>query len=203
MHTTSSPKTRRMMPLGALALVTVAAACTSVLGVEPWKDPLLGRAPSGSGGSDQDPTVSSGGAGGAPGTGGAGGAGGGADAGDPCALCRGRECAAEEGACADDEQCQHLDTCLLDSATCCIEHDLGPADDASSAVYACVVAKCSAVCAFAEPSCHDCFRNGQETDVDCGGACAPCASGKACATDGDCESAHCLPGGCDTGPCCE
>ena len=40
-------------------------------------------------------------------------------------------------------------------------------------------------------SCHDGFKDGLETDVDCGGPCAPCAVFKDCSKDADCESEAC------------
>jgi hypothetical protein len=40
-------------------------------------------------------------------------------------------------------------------------------------------------------SCSDVTRNGDESDVDCGGSCAPCALGKACATADDCATFTC------------
>ncbi len=43
-----------------------------------------------------------------------------------------------------------------------------------------------------DPSCDDGEKNGQETDVDCGGGdCGPCGLGKACVENSDCESTHC------------
>jgi len=51
-----------------------------------------------------------------------------------------------------------------------------------------------------DPTCHDCVRNGPETDVDCGGdACLPCGAGKGCISDGDCTSAYCAQGTCAMG----
>lgn len=44
--------------------------------------------------------------------------------------------------------------------------------------------------------CVDGLRNGQESDIDCGGGCARCANGKACGGSNDCRSALC-----DTGLC--
>lgn len=39
------------------------------------------------------------------------------------------------------------------------------------------------------PACDDLTKNGDESDVDCGGAtCAPCAIGKACGADTDCDA---------------
>jgi Fibrinogen beta and gamma chains, C-terminal globular domain len=40
--------------------------------------------------------------------------------------------------------------------------------------------------ASCQPACTDGQRNGRETDVDCGGTCAPCALGRACGVDRDC-----------------
>jgi len=40
-------------------------------------------------------------------------------------------------------------------------------------------------------ACTDMAKNGSETDVDCGGTCAPCANGKTCAIGADCVSGAC------------
>ncbi|MDC3961601.1 hypothetical protein KEG38_47725 [Polyangium jinanense] len=46
-------------------------------------------------------------------------------------------------------------------------------------------------------SCDDGLKNGDETDVDCGGThCSPCAQGKTCATMTDCVTAFCVDGVC-------
>ncbi|HEY1585426.1 MAG TPA: hypothetical protein VGH63_07025, partial [Polyangia bacterium] len=41
------------------------------------------------------------------------------------------------------------------------------------------------------PLCHDGVQNGDETDVDCGGTCAPCATGSVCSIAKDCTSMLC------------
>ena len=41
------------------------------------------------------------------------------------------------------------------------------------------------------PECHDGVQNGSETDVDCGGSCAPCSTGHHCSVAGDCTSMLC------------
>jgi hypothetical protein len=46
----------------------------------------------------------------------------------------------------------------------------------------------------AEASCTDKIRNGDETDVDCGGSCAPCPPNKSCRLDADCSA---TASGCD------
>jgi hypothetical protein len=47
----------------------------------------------------------------------------------------------------------------------------------------------------AEPAtCHDNLKDGDETDIDCGGSCPPCALGQGCLVDGDCST---TAGGCD------
>lgn len=42
-------------------------------------------------------------------------------------------------------------------------------------------------------ACSDGIRDGDETNVDCGGSCQPCADGKSCLVDSDCESNYCNP----------
>ena len=56
------------------------------------------------------------------------------------------------------------------------------------------------------PTCTDGVQNGTETDLDCGGTCAPmqaCDAGKMCVLPTDCKSSDCTgmlcqPGGCHT-----
>jgi plastocyanin len=47
-------------------------------------------------------------------------------------------------------------------------------------------------------SCSNGLRDGDETDIDCGGACAPCAVGLQCAAAPDCASGLCTAGRCAT-----
>jgi hypothetical protein len=47
------------------------------------------------------------------------------------------------------------------------------------------------------PTCTDGITNGAETDVDCGGTCPRCATGKICASRNDCASARCDLGNCE------
>jgi hypothetical protein len=44
-------------------------------------------------------------------------------------------------------------------------------------------------------------RDGYESDVDCGGSCAPCAAGLTCAADSDCASNNCDNGIASLGTC--
>jgi hypothetical protein len=46
------------------------------------------------------------------------------------------------------------------------------------------------------PSCSDHVRNGDETDVDCGGSCPPCAADGHCSADADCATHRCHAGQC-------
>ena len=46
-------------------------------------------------------------------------------------------------------------------------------------------------------TCDDKTKNGDETDVDCGGSCSPCSVGRACQADKDCT-----PGTCSANVCC-
>lgn len=52
------------------------------------------------------------------------------------------------------------------------------------------------------PSCTDLARNGDETDLNCGGSCGPCATGHACRVGADCETNACLNSLCAV-PNCE
>jgi hypothetical protein len=52
------------------------------------------------------------------------------------------------------------------------------------------------------PSCADRARNGDETDIDCGGStCHECAGGAACATAADCQTGACTNGKCADARC--
>ncbi|MFO0760600.1 MAG: hypothetical protein U0359_29235 [Byssovorax sp.] len=54
----------------------------------------------------------------------------------------------------------------------------------------CAAATCSNnLCVAA--SCSDGVQNGAESDVDCGGGCVPCAAGKSCNNQSDCDSFDC------------
>ena len=55
--------------------------------------------------------------------------------------------------------------------------------------------------ACAAASCTDKVKNGSETDVDCGGACAGCADGKQCLAAKDCGSGVCKAGACAAASC--
>ncbi len=51
------------------------------------------------------------------------------------------------------------------------------------------------------PSCGDGQQNGDETDVDCGGSCAPCDPGRRCTISGGCVSSVCTGGVCQQASC--
>lgn len=51
------------------------------------------------------------------------------------------------------------------------------------------------------PTCTDQVRNGDETDVDCGGSCKQCEDSKRCKLDGDCEDNFCAQGICKAPTC--
>ena len=62
----------------------------------------------------------------------------------------------------------------------------------------------SNVCALAtcvNALCTDGVRNGDETDIDCGGSCGPCGNNAACTQPGDCASRVCDGGRCATPSC--
>ena len=47
------------------------------------------------------------------------------------------------------------------------------------------------MCVSTMDLCSDQMKNGDETDVDCGGSCAACADGGVCAMGSDCLSGVC------------
>ena len=51
------------------------------------------------------------------------------------------------------------------------------------------------------PSCSNGIQDGDETDVDCGGSCPPCANGKNCVQGSDCTSQICSGGRCQVPSC--
>jgi hypothetical protein len=63
----------------------------------------------------------------------------------------------------------------------------------------CDSGRCAAVAAF--DRCHDRLRDGDETDVDCGGICPRCAAMAACQVAGDCQVGACDGGRCRAPSC--
>ncbi len=61
---------------------------------------------------------------------------------------------------------------------------------------------CSGGGGGADPTCVDGWLNGDETDLDCGGPCGPCAAGGGCLTDADCQSQICTADKC-AAPACD
>jgi hypothetical protein len=56
---------------------------------------------------------------------------------------------------------------------------------------------------YLNPLCSDLIRNGDETDIDCGGTCGPCNVGDRCNRDDDCEKGTCALGRCQALPCAD
>jgi hypothetical protein len=54
---------------------------------------------------------------------------------------------------------------------------------------------------YLNPLCTDMIKNGDETDIDCGGPCSKCAIGDRCDTDADCDKSICNGGTCVPLPC--
>ncbi len=55
-----------------------------------------------------------------------------------------------------------------------------------------------------EYACSDKIKDGDESDVDCGGSCtAKCANSKVCISSTDCKGAYCVSGVCKAGSCAD
>ncbi len=78
-----------------------------------------------------------------------------------------------------------------------------PSDSVSLGFAIHLVPCASGTCAAAAPSqpCRDRVRDGDETDVDCGGSCQPCADALTCTVPEDCQSAGCDAGNCRAATC--
>ncbi len=63
----------------------------------------------------------------------------------------------------------------------------------------CAEGRCSTAAAM--NPCRDRVRDGDESDVDCGGSCQPCWSGKQCTRAEDCQSRACDGGSCAAASC--
>jgi hypothetical protein len=70
----------------------------------------------------------------------------------------------------------------------------------SEDIATCNIACEGGACLSAE-SCADGALGGDETDVDCGGSCAPCALAGGCGLDADCQQASCVGGRCVAPSC--
>lgn len=104
--------------------------------------------------------------------------------------------------CGDEDQCvdtsDHPDHCGECEKSC---DGSEPVCDGGECVECSEDGQCeSEVCEGGEcqePSCEDGVKNGEETDVDCGGPeCAGCELGQSCEENADCESEACSGGEC-------
>ena len=78
---------------------------------------------------------------------------------------------------------------LVGCASTPVANDAGPIDAAPADV--------TTVDVHVDAStCGDAKKDGDETDVDCGGSCAPCNDGQACVLESDCASQRCSAGIC-------
>ncbi len=101
----------------------------------------------------------------------------------------------QDGELCDDGNKDDTDACL---STCVIAScgdgqvqagveacDDGDADETNACTTLCLA-----------PACDDAIKSGDESDVDCGGACGPCEADAACVVFADCASGFCDAGKC-------
>ena len=104
----------------------------------------------------------------------------------PSGVCVGGFCRAAN--CADGaENGSETDVDCGGPAPSCVRCETGEGCSIGSdcASQVCTGSSCAA------PTCTDGFRNGTETDVDCGGSCPDCGLGKHCTAAADCQSNVC------------
>ena len=106
------------------------------------------------------------------------------------------------GHCPDHYTCQADGYChkngtstfcpyAADAATSVVMDQSAPADGAGPADQS-MPGDMASTAADLRVECNDKARNGDETDVDCGGSCDPCGDGKTCARNADCVSMMCM-----------
>ena len=54
---------------------------------------------------------------------------------------------------------------------------------------------------YLHPLCNDQIKNGNETDIDCGGSCGKCNIGQACNLNAECDESNCIDGTCTPFDC--
>ncbi len=97
-----------------------------------------------------------------------------------------------ESRCNDSSACPTGWSCLGDM---CVMAACVGAEDMGACVEACLSGDCAA-----DP-CSDGQQGPAETDVDCGGACGPCAGESACVVPSDCANGSCVAGVCASPTC--
>jgi hypothetical protein len=123
-------------------------------------------------------------------------------------ACRDSECLPEElltpmppASCEDgalDSGEADIDCGGVCAAKCRLGRQCGSdADCAEGLVCPSTSSRCSA------SSCEDGARNGDESDIDCGGNCPGCADGGGCNGNGDCQSGVCSAAGRCAAPSCD
>jgi cysteine-rich repeat protein len=95
----------------------------------------------------------------------------------------------EQGSCPEGMECGLDGRCWLPGRACTMDAqcDTGVCDTATGTC--------------ADAACNDGVRNGGETDIDCGGGCAPCGDGMICGEGSHCQSQVCEGGTCAAPRC--
>jgi len=167
----------------AAASTLLATGCAAIFGMEEG-EPL----PAASGGSGA--VAGAGATGGAQG--GAGGSGG-----EPCvpSKCPGQDAECSERACVNGACAivnkTILTPCNIGEGRYCngVGNCVECIDDASTP---CPIGSFCQSFVCVPVSCNDGTKNGDETDLDCGGSCSPCQVGKMCDIASDCISRYCI-----------
>lgn len=160
--------------------------CADLLGIEPWEDKPFG------------PSSSEGGGGGSAGSSGSDSTGEGAASSWDAVPCHnGLQDALETGIDCGGGSCAPC----AEARGCNVDSDCGSGYCPVSRGY-CITDDGRATCgieSMENPTCGDCVKNADESDIDCGGVCFPCRSGKVCTNDGECWSGLCSNGTCMAG----
>jgi hypothetical protein len=97
--------------------------------------------------------------------------------------------------CTSSGSCCQPTTCAAAGRTC------GTYSDGCGTTLNCGTCDAGDTCTSGQCGCRNGSQTGTETDVDCGGPCAPCTQGKRCSTNTDCATGFCTDGVCCNDAC--
>ncbi|MCA9657262.1 MAG: DUF4215 domain-containing protein [Myxococcales bacterium] len=119
-----------------------------------------------------------------------------------CALASCGDGELQDGEACDDGNDDETDACLNSciAASCgdgIVHFGVEDCDDGNGDETDDCTSECKA------PACDDGAKNGDETDLDCGGSCPACGDGLACGGSDDCASLYCADAVCGPPPSCK
>jgi len=114
-------------------------------------------------------------------------------------ACKGTPLVCDDGEICTKDSCDPVTGCKFTMVKpCCGNGELEPPELCDDGNHD-NTDDCTSLCQNA--TCDDLFKNGSETDVDCGGSCSPCPDDSDCVLPDDCASGVCKDGKCKSPAC--